>query len=783
MGEIEENEGNKKRKIEESIVDDSTSTGAVESKKKRNKDDVKSSKDTTTPADVSVTATTSRPCTPLVPAHVDATFDGKKWDWIDEFPKAEAGITTFMGPFLHGTNTETDLVGEVEAIAVWETMKTLMQMGYLCPQIAIPVTFSVDDHSDYYDEKDCLRLKSLPIGVAYIMLRDDPEKELAVHTPDGIYCGTISHFGVPPNHTWLRLRVNSKSELAQNFIPTLKSLPFQPNKFAFARFVHKRDDITNKDYITTQNPFVNEKDLRLYVETGLVKNALSTMFNIQKGEHVVASALVNYRNEDMSTSGPNILQIEVAQEWQTRDILTWLLVCIEDYYVHKFADCLRADPELLSMTTGNIDVNERDKHGNLEDGYLSKRGYGGHGTEMSKPLMFKMAKHNLKTSLDNITSRKLAPKPQRPLDPRLGFVSQRAQDLANNISMSIPDNVLPGMVVALTRAAMDPNIPDVNKPPALFTASRKSHNREVSKSIAEAVVCALPKERSQSSSDGSKDSKLGSTAVVDEVSDALVRKMVEAIPEKAALATAMVEASSDLDVQDDAMDKARAVVATAAEEGSISSTEKEDCAETKKEKSDLVEAVVRALPDAEVGNLAMGVDEKELTDVNIIKETQAGMGLSGALADAVTKVIPDRVLPEVAVAMTQAVIQEISDKDVMDSKYSVPTVTERGPGALANSVLNVVPDKMVPEVAVALTEAVMGAVPDGALGGRKLLNPVPGGLGASQYLADQVLKSVPDELMPEVAVALTKSVIGKIPDKDMSVSSSGSMKEDKLGGS
>mmetsp|Transcript_28856 Transcript_28856/g.44360 ORF Transcript_28856/g.44360 Transcript_28856/m.44360 type:complete len:91 (+) Transcript_28856:1-273(+) len=90
---------------------------------------------------------------------------------------------------------------------------------------------------------------------------------------------------------------------------------------------------------------------------------------------------------------------------------------------------------------------------------------------------------------------------------------------------------------------------------------------------------------------------------------------------------------------------------------------------------------------------------------------------------------------------------------------------------------------MVPEVAVALTEAVMGAVPDGALGGKKLKNPVPNAMEPTDALVQTVLKSVPDELMPEVAVALTKSVIGKIPDKDMSVSSSGSMKEDKLGGS
>ena len=90
-----------------------------------------------------------------------------------------------------------------------------------------------------------------------------------------------------------------------------------------------------------------------------------------------------------------------------------------------------------------------------------------------------------------------------------------------------------------------------------------------------------------------------------------------------------------------------------------------------------------------------------------------------------------------------------------------------------NSVLNVVPDKIVPEVAVALTEAVMDAVPEDALGGKKLENPVPDAPSASEVLAETVLKSVPDELVSEVAVALTKKVIEKIPEKDMSVSSSG----------
>eukprot|EP00521_Asterionellopsis_glacialis_P017214 CAMPEP_0195298748 /NCGR_PEP_ID=MMETSP0707-20130614/24161_1 /TAXON_ID=33640 /ORGANISM="Asterionellopsis glacialis, Strain CCMP134" /LENGTH=54 /DNA_ID=CAMNT_0040360965 /DNA_START=48 /DNA_END=209 /DNA_ORIENTATION=+ len=53
-----------------------------------------------------------------------------------------------------------------------------------------------------------------------------------------------------------------------------------------------------------------------------------------------------------------------------------------------------------------------------------------------------------------------------PKDLRLNFVSMRAQALAEQISASIPDKELPDIAVALTKAAMDPVIPDVNKPPA-----------------------------------------------------------------------------------------------------------------------------------------------------------------------------------------------------------------------------------------------------------------------------------------------------------------------------
>jgi len=714
--------------------------------------------------------------------HVEATFDDDKWDWIEEFANVGTGKVTFIGPYIQQDEDlfGSEMVGEGEAIAIWQIMKALQKMGYLCPHMAIPADFDPVNYEDLFDEADIERLKSLPLGVAYLMLRDDPQKEINIHDSQGIYTGKISHFGVPSsstssNSTWLRVYCNADSQLGREFIPKLEELDADTNEFGFATFTHNKEDITGEKYLTTENQYVKEKGLRLFAETGLIENALATMFLVQKGEDPIAKALVNYRNSAMSTGGPNILQIEVAEEWQKLDIMSWLMVCIEDFYVHKFSRSLRNNPELLQLTTGNIDGPPSYSYEGEEQDFFSSHGYDGHGSEMSKPLMFKLVKHDLKMSLDDLASKPLPPpRSERPTDPRLAFVSVRASALAEKIADSVPDKVLPQLAVELTRAAMDPMIPEINKPPALFTKSRKAHTREVSKSIAEAVVEALPKDRSRgSSSDGSNSSKPGKTAVVEEVSDALVRKMVEAIPEKRELAVAMVEASSELDIQYDTIEKAKAVVATASEEGSTSSAEREESEEVKKKKEDLVEAVVEALPDAEVDidNIASNIDEKELAEVSIVKETSAGMGLSGALADAVTKVIPDRALPEVAVAMTQAVLQEIPDTEAMDSKYSVPTATERGPGALANSVLNVVPDKIVPEVAVALTEAVMDAVPEDALGGKKLENPVPDAPSASEVLAETVLKSVPNELVSEVAVALTKKVIGKIPEKDMSVSS------------
>jgi len=822
MAEATEATNPKKRKLEEDGDTNNNGDDDVpEAAPKRNKcEDAEKDKDKeeeapqpTAASDNGTLLTTDAEKTTLVKEiskseEVTVTFDDSKWDWIEKLPEAKDGLTTFIGPYLEKENTAVDLVGEIEAKAVWEVLTSLHKKGYVCPAMAVPPEFDPLADVEYFNDADAARLKTLPLGISYLMLGDDPSKEINIHDSDGVVCGQISNFGVPPSYTWARIRCTSQSNLAKEVEDILSNDVTGKSNFAFASFGHLKSDITDRDYLTKDNIFAEERDLRLFVETGDIQNALASMFTVEKGKDTVAKCLVTYRNLNMMTGGPNIVQIEVAKEYENRGLFDWLLSCVEDFYVSKFRNVLGEHPDLLKMTAGNIDARTRDKAGELIPDFFSERGYSGSGKDRSKSLLFKMIKRGLQTSLNEVSNRNMAVPltaqnhfsyPQKPKDPRLNFISARAEALVDAVIENIPDKVLPGIAKLLTRAAMEPSIPDINKPPALFSSPRDDHTAAVSESMAVAIVDALPKDRSVSSSDSHKSqsgdpNNIGTTEMVEEVSDAIIKGMVDSIPDKQALAQAVVDSAPELDLPAGTVAAALSMVNAGSDvemkdgnaEDPSNPASKSD--RNKKRSKTASEILVSNVTDSIGGitpcqdsNLAPEYEDKKIDDVKVSSLTSAGMGLSGAIAKAVTDAIPDRVIPEVAVALTQAVAQDTAVRDSINSKFSVPTTMKRGPGALANSVLNVVPDKTVPEVAVALTEAAMDAIPTQALDGRTLKWVAPAGQDPSIPLAATVLEAIPKELVSQVAVALTQAVIDKIPDKDLSVTSgdSGSKSEAK----
>jgi len=139
------------------------------------------------------------------------------------------------------------------------------------------------------------------------------------------------------------------------------------------------------------------------------------MFTVRRGNDIVAKALMSYNNATMCTGGPNIVQIEVAKEWQHRGIMSWLVNSMEDYYVHKFTPVLGEYTGALTMTTGIIkSESRRDLKGNCGEGdWFYDHGFTGEGAERSKSLKEKVRtrgsmltqrefiSHRLKASLNS----------------------------------------------------------------------------------------------------------------------------------------------------------------------------------------------------------------------------------------------------------------------------------------------------------------------------------------------------------------------------------------------
>ena len=244
-------------------------------------------------------------------ASTPATFgENLNWDRAENGPTdptPEEGICTFMGPstsFLSGTGRKWpgDKVHLIKA-----ALDIMRKHGHRCQ---LPPEGWVDEDEDDDDEvKGGGRSKNSK-EIAYLEDKYYEEVMVLGKQTDEVVFMMKSSCG------WLQIRCAGKE--AEDFVEEHLA---DSEHYLLSKVTHDETSSTDDDGLPegisiTRRTGGEAQSSEVGARRRLSPSSVGTLFELNKGNKVIAKALCSYRNCEMDNPGPTIELFEVAKEWR-----------------------------------------------------------------------------------------------------------------------------------------------------------------------------------------------------------------------------------------------------------------------------------------------------------------------------------------------------------------------------------------------------------------------------------------------------------------------------------